>query len=278
MTICIAAIVQPARAIVAVSDTQLSNETYSHEYGSMKIAPLINKWVVMYAGLPSTYRSLLRSMGNWLVRHNNPKDVSSIQRAIKHAYDAELDSLINRTVLSHLGMTRATFRRTGSRLLPEPLFRQLADEMKSAANDRRDDPDGTELLVLGFDDFGDPNLLYVGRDGTIVDRHSPGFDVIGSGSQLAYASLQSHDEFIRAPRIGEVCYRIHAAKFASESSAFVGSAQTITAVFHRDGRVAINYGAAESRSYFETERTRQIPTETLDAIEGSLSGGWAANF
>ena len=68
----------------------------------------------------------------------------------------------------------------------------------------------------------------------------------------------------------------HAAKFASEDSSFVGPVQTITQVlpFGRPDS-GVNYGAQESRVYFEAERARAIPDDVLGAIESSIGYGWS---
>jgi hypothetical protein len=237
----------------------------------MKIAPLINKWAVMYCGSPSTYRSLLVRMNHWLANHSFSNDITSMRKAINHAYDAELDEQLRKTVLAHLGIGRSTFRRIGLRQLGDTLFKQIEADMLAIAAARRDDPNRTELIVCGFDGFGDPNLLRVGGDGTIADNTILGFDVMGSGSELARASLQFHDEFVRATRLGEVCYRLQAAKFAAESSSFVGPVQTVTAVIRPNWRVSMNFGAVDSREYFEAEKAREIPESVLASIEAMES-------
>jgi hypothetical protein len=64
-----------ARAIVAVSDTKLSNESYSHDFGAMKIRALVNRWSVMYSGLPTTFERLQRHINSHLLDAGKPKDV-----------------------------------------------------------------------------------------------------------------------------------------------------------------------------------------------------------
>jgi ATP-dependent protease HslVU (ClpYQ) peptidase subunit len=278
MTICIAAIASVARAIVSVSDTMLANENHSHEYGALKVRPLLNDWAVMFAGTPSTYFSLMRRMNAWLAKRNKPRDVLSMKRAIRAAHDGELENTINETVLLHLGDTRGAFRRSGRQRYPDDVFTRLEGEMKDVAQARANDPYGTELLVWGLDNFGDPHLLFSDSSGKCQDKHEPGFAAIGTGENLAYASLQAHDEFIRSARVGEICYRLQAAKFAAESSVFVGPVQTITYVLLFDKRLYVDYGAQQAREYFNAERARAIPADVLTAIEGSLQGGWVANY
>jgi len=270
MTICIAAIAPLAQAIVAVSDTKLADIEYSYEHATLKFQTLLNYWTMMYAGDPTSFNFFVEFVSSRLRKRGSPKDVGSVIRAIQSAYEAQLEQLINQTVLAHLGVKGREFNKVGLQRYGAQMFAQLTGEMRASSDARWSD--GTELLTFGVDAHGAAHLIHTNQIGICKNYTSPGYHAIGSGAELAKASLQFHDDFMRATRLGEVCYRMQAAKFAAENSAFVGPLQTVTTVYHFTGEMSIDYGATTGRVYFDAEKVRSktIPEDTLRLVEESL--------
>jgi hypothetical protein len=273
MTICIAAIAPKVRAIVAVSDTKVSDQWRSEDEKFLKIRPLQNKWSVMFAGERIDYFDrFLQQLMSWFERHKTPsgeyrRDFHSIALALECAYDAELTHAIEREVLARFGATRAQFRKSGLAQFGPRLHAQLAKEIKAVHLPT------SQMMAVGLDDYRDPHIIVM-EEGKILDYTRYEFHAIGNGASLALGYLQGYPKFNRSDRLGAVTYRVHAAKFVSEHADGVGKDQTFTHVFHYDGQIWINSGAAESRVHFTAEIARGVPDDVSSAVEGSMTKGW----
>jgi hypothetical protein len=273
MTICIAAAAKLFGKIVAVFETKIGNDSYSQEYGSMKLRKLANRWLLMYSGQPSDFAAAQRHINQWLVDHNRPIDIESMIDAIQHAYATEFRRAARREILSPLGLDDEWLSTAMATDDLSPMTAGIVERVLKLGRERSDDVNGLELLAIGFHNR-DGHILRVAKDGKCYDAYDEGFDTIGSGGFVARTYLQTIEQLSWVGSLGEVCYHAQVAKFMAETSPYVGTKQTITIVLDRAGGVSMNYGADDARKHFDTERARQVPEETLKAIEASLQAGF----
>ena len=230
MTLCIAGIAFRDNRIITVSDYMLSNTTDSIEVlGTAKVTPLSGgKWVSVFAGHPGVAAKINKAVHASF--DGKPPTAAQIRAAYQREFQAALKHKIEDLLLGRFGLTMADFLKKGHAAFGDGEFSALVREMSRTTLD-------TEFVVAGFEPNGAPALFSVGDPfgndpATVIDQSHLRFCAIGTGAQLANASLFSAFPF--ADSLGEVIYRLAEAKYRGERAPGVGPS-TLICTLDSDG-------------------------------------------
>lgn len=261
MTVCIAAISQFRRVIIAASDMMLSDEVSSADLATFKLSPLFKggRWWGMYAGLPTDFEELRCTLDEV----EQPLNVIDATLAVERAYDALTRHYIDRYVLSPFGLTHEEFVKDGLEIFGETYFRELAEQCRQVKPQTE-----TTLLVMGFDSRKAPHIFEARRGEKCEVLDELGFHAIGTGAWSAQGSLFAND-FRGAVGLSEAVYRVCEAKFVSETARSVGTEITVVNVFFPDGTDSELYIDQDNviRAAWERHRNLPVPPEAIKEIE-----------
>jgi hypothetical protein len=267
MTVCVAAYHHRSRAIVTVSDSMLANEYSALEANSVKFYPLAgqeHRWYCLFADQPSIFSSLHRHTLERLIDLEGDLDIDTVKDAVRAAYEVELDRQIREVVLGPLAMTREQFRDDGLMKLGAEIFARKVKELEDVRVP-------VQLIVFGFGSAGLAHIFSVDDRGQCSERDVEGVHAIGSGSWAALGSLYPKRGFLFAKTLGEVVYHLCEAKFASETSRYVGEETNVFVLFQNGKRLFMGGEAtADLRSLWEKRFLKRPPTQTLRVIEKEL--------
>jgi hypothetical protein len=233
MTVCIAAIHRPSGAIVTVSDMMLADDYVSRERGVVKFFPLTQspRWYCLYSDSSSAVSPVQRHAFILLSAVESP-DIDDVKLAVERAYQIEIERQIERDVLGPLAMSREEFKDEGLRKLGPEIFARKVVEIESVKLP-------LQLLVFGFDEgTGDgkmSRLFSVNEQGRSSEHDVEGVFAIGTGSWAALGSIYAKPWFPYVDDVEEAIYDVCEAKFASETSRYVGQ-ETVAFVVFPDGR------------------------------------------
>ncbi len=268
MTVCIAAVHQPSRAIVTVSDLMLADEYSSRERGSLKVWPLTtpHRWYCLYADSPSAFSPIQRQAFMLLLDKEVPSLVD-VKSAVELAYQMEIGHNIERDVLGPLAMSRQQFKDDGLSQLGPDIFARKVIEVESVQLP-------LQLLVFGFHGGAGNALAHifsVNERGQCSERDMEGFFAIGTGSWAALGSLSAKPGFSYAKTVEEVIYDVCEAKFVSETSRYVGR-DTFVFIAFEDGRECRFAGPQleRLRSVWKRNTKRSMPPAASKIISDGL--------
>src|SRR5688572_32491726 len=141
VTVCIAAVCQNLKYVVAVSDQMISSNETSTE-GVLKVATLDGDapWLLLYSGTAPNYLRLYERIKSNLTGNSAGEVVQSIE----NAYAVEVLKIHESEILAPYGMTREEFFEYGRERLGEYKFSAIIDSLEQSHTD-------VALLLAGYD-------------------------------------------------------------------------------------------------------------------------------
>jgi hypothetical protein len=266
MTVCIAAVCPTLNAIVMVSDTMLSDDTFSREFGAIKFAELDQRkfWMCLFAGFPASYSEVHRKAKTKIDAMANTATLDDVKAAIERTYADIIDRRVCE-LLRPMNMTRTQFRDSGLEKLGVDEFANTLTAIKGTHL-------GLDLIVVGFDQNGKAHIFAVDSYGACYERDTEGFVAIGMGAAMATATLNLRDDFRLSGSTEAVIYDLCEAKVAAQAARSVGDT-TFGCVFHSDGRLEIVMSTPLGRinkSLKERARRRKATRSMLGIIRDGL--------
>lgn len=269
VTICIGALCEGRKVVVAASDMLVTLGSTASDVSVFKNDVLFPRWAVMIAGDDTEHIDPILARAKHLLskklEHKTPQQVVD---KLTQAYEERLQQEITAKVLSRYRFTPNTLRDTGKRKLTASVYNALAARIALVRI-------RLQFLVVGFDHNDVGHVLgLVGGDGAPVSYDRLGYWAIGEGAPMALASLGFFNHQSRLSgslSIGECVYQVLAAKFMSESIKTVGRQQMI-AIYGPDHKVRFISLANQQRirDVWVTEGAPRIPKKIVDAIPGML--------
>lgn len=233
VTIAIAAIANPDDVIVCVSDRMISfGDNFPAEDNALvKAIYLHDQWTCAFA--TNRLPFVLPIIQATRARFNDPLKLSwdgrEAAEAMASAYSELLQGEFAELYLKRYGYkTVDEFRQNGRADLGEH-FTELCIEL-----DRFDLH--TSFLFFGHDKQKHARIFEVDSPGHVIDRNALKFAVIGSGHDMAMASLRWPPPMTFF--LEDTIYRLLEAKFAAETATGVGKMTTV-ALRNREGRITL---------------------------------------
>jgi hypothetical protein len=235
MTIAMAAVTNPEGIIVCVSDRMISYGDFfpAEDNAIVKAIYLYDQWTCAFATnslpyvLPIIEETRKRFKGQEPLKLQ--WDGTEAAAVMAEAYSDFFQKEFVARYLSRFGYkTMDEFRQSGRHDLGEH-FTELSIELG------RFDLQ-TSFLLFGHDRLKQPKLYQIDSPGRVVDCNALKMAVIGSGHDMAMASLRWPPPLTHL--LEDTIYRLLEAKFASETATGVGKTTTV-ALRNREGRVSI---------------------------------------
>lgn len=212
MTVCIAALCDNSKSVLAITDRKISSDFGDTETDILKWRKVHSQWAVMFAASDATPIAGIVTNAERRMRDSDGS-LEAAQSLIAAAYrDARLKKAED-LHLATRGWTFEEFKAKGRSLLPDPLFLQIDRSIREVNL-------GVSLLVMGTAD-GVCHIFTVEDPGLSEDRSIPGFHAIGSGSYNAIASLY-HRQLRPAAYFSKALFCLYEAKKYAEKVGSVG--------------------------------------------------------
>jgi hypothetical protein len=203
MTVCVAAICENGRKIVAATDWRLAFGGVASDASAGKML-WFGDWLFMYAGAPAQTNLIFEEL-----RFKETLTRDSINDKVLEAYRKAKSKFCAHAVLSQYDLTMEEFRNDGLRMFGADLFKELSE-----AIDRQAAYFNEHLLIAGFGNAANAaHLFQVG-----IETSSPTLSAaaaIGSGAEVALSVLVNL-KHARHSTLGDTLYAVAAAKFAAE--------------------------------------------------------------
>lgn len=230
VTVCIAAMCESGRKIVAASDQMVTFGDFSADGVALKSDPIHRDWHVLFAGDDIGHVRPILSQVKYVLhtayKNRQTRVDGEVRFVLEMAYQDRLNAEIEARVLKRNGFTAKTFARNGVKLLTAERYHHLC-----ARIDKVDL--GCVFLVAGFDPQGDGHIFSLDGGRLAKSRDEVGFWAIGSGAHPAVSSLAFHahyHDFNQHSDLATCVYHVLEAKFMAQSNGFVGE-KTFLAVF-----------------------------------------------
>jgi hypothetical protein len=266
VTVAIAAIVPTQEAqIVTVSDQRVSyGDSLPSTDSLRKNGKIALKWGMLFAATNITaFQPVYETIQKELNFSGDIKefDADHMRTVAETAYRQEFEKCFYDEHLARFGYKDVTeFRHDGLHDLGQGLYGDYAEKL--ARFDL-----GLELLIYGYDSTGKPHIFEVCNPGKIINHDLRCYAAIGSGSQVAFASLNRKNLL---PDLEDTIYRLLDAKFSSEATRDVGKATDLITL-NRHG----SYGIASSveieaiRKVWDTILAQLSPNDAMSVIRTS---------
>lgn len=222
MTVCVAAICENGRKIVAAVDWRLSYAGIASDSASGKML-WFGDWLFMYAGVPGQTNLIFEEL-----RFKEKLNRESINDEVLTAYRKAKAKFCAHAILSPYDLSMEEFKAEGLKIFGAEVFARLADAIEKQGQYFNE-----HVLIAGFGDSENAaHLFQVGNE-----TSSPtltGLGAIGSGAEVALSTLVNLKQ-ARHSTLGDTIYAVGAAKFASEMTEddSVGQRTTIYVAWRR---------------------------------------------
>lgn len=220
MTVCIAAICESGKRIVAVTDRLLAFGHSGVDGGLEKSSPLHPNWFALYSADDVTdVRPIMDRATLLMCAGGKQRFLTEAGNIFTDSFAFRHQQLIEHRVMKPSGFdTMDDFDRRAKDALPPDEYKYLRRKMRATKPQ-------CEFLVGGFDPVGLGHLFVQDSTGPWQGYDDPGWTQIGCGAQEAFAMLQFHTDKLRFglhSSEGECVYHLLSAKFMAESNRFVG--------------------------------------------------------
>jgi hypothetical protein len=265
VTIAIAAITKPDDVIVCASDRMISfgDMLPADDNAVIKAIKLNDQWEVAWA---TNMVPIILPIINEVRRRFADSPPASGSIAAEELANVYSMTLQKEFVAQHIGRfgyaTVDQFRKEGRIDLGDDQFRDLCRELSNF------DLGGTSFLLYGHEERVRPQLFEVCDPGKIMDHNTLRYGVIGSGYDMARASLR------RAPflELEDTIYRLLEAKFSAETATGVGRTTTLLL---RNKYGIVRFLAREHvekiREIWDAARKQPNPPEAISMIKHSVA-------
>lgn len=243
MTVCIACICDPAKAIVAVCDSKLSSGYTSSDRATLKAVRVSKNWAFMYAAA-------------------DVSPVVPIRQRLRH----EL-----KTCSNELPDVTSLFQRV--------YHEQVLAKAKDLNQLPQETSLGVVLMGFGYDEQLKPHIFTTEDPQGKTDYHDIlGFQAIGTGGQTASSILYFFGQNSKTP-LPLTIYHAAAAKFMAESASDVGK-HTSVITFMPSGEAVLLYDPdVESlRAMWEADGKPRVPASASEEISKFYAGAEILNL
>lgn len=262
VTVCIAIASQKLNLIITVSDTKASGGSSSVEgLGKVRLLTDDGRWWCMFAGDVGRFSQIHERAMTILRQGDQRVNRVAVSDALRQAYAAELSQMAGDYLRPFEGLH--AFELEGRARFGDDLFQKFVHHIRALDTE-------VEILVLGFAGGYDiPVLMTMSGRGEIQPEELT-YTAIGSGSEAAIVTLDCNSEFTHSSDIGEIVYRICAAKFTAEVADGVGK-DTVVAIFQPDGPPTAWMGDSleQARALWQRRLTAKIPDKLADQLRDS---------
>ncbi|MBI2186564.1 MAG: hypothetical protein HYU37_05495 [Acidobacteria bacterium] len=283
MTVCIAALAEHDKCIVAVSDNKVGFTDFSAENLAIKNIPFGGgDWTAMCAGNDISHADPILDHASDLLREGwakqkTPKrrrhtpDPRAVIDALDNALNWRLQREIETSVLRPFGFTAETFRRQGRQQCTETQHAALCAKINQV------DLGGLVFLLAGFDQRGIGHIWSVNGVSAPHNYDRSGMFAVGSGAWPALNTMAFHADAghlrFRHSSVESVVYCALTAKFMAESASDVGKS-TFAVVLRKKGDKATQFvkepEVAVVRERWKNEGAPRFPTAFIVTELGSL--------
>lgn len=274
MTVCIAAMCEEGKKLIAASDHMVTFGNFSADSLALKADPIHRDWHALFAGDDIGHVRPILSHVKYVLharpQDRKPKTDGEIRFVMELAYRSRLHCLIEVGPLAPYNVTVDEFYKNGKKKFTAAVYDRLCAKIEAINV-------GCHFLVCGFDPQGEGHILYLDDEGVSRSCDPVGFWAIGSGAHPAMSSLAFHADktgFNQSTGLAVALYHVCEAKFMAESSKLVGR-ETFVAVY--EYMQPIKYlppeGIAEIRTAWEKSGAPRVPKKILSEIEDLLVTG-----
>jgi 20S proteasome alpha/beta subunit len=262
VTVCIAALCNQKRKIVAVSDTKTSFGVFSADDISIKSIPIAKNWIALQAGEDVTDAQFITDRARELLIPNVSPTPIEASTALQDAYIERTRKQVEAQVFARYGYTWEAFRQSGKADLTKKIFNELAERAAGVTL-------SIQFILAGFDSDGQGHLYTVDGERAPASWDTVGFCAIGTGSNVALSTLTFHVDrgnlstyFGWADCVCCVCD----AKFRSESATDVGKGTFLT-IYERDQDTRfISRVRIDNDLRTDWERRAKLPKRVIESI------------
>lgn len=260
VTICIAAVTKSGMAnghIVTASDRMISAPDDSVQATETLKARKISKtWALMFEGDANLFLPVIAEIKKKLGEFDKVYDFTTVQSIICEVYKTTFDKECSDIYLSRYGLKSISeFRKCG--------LSQFGKKFYDICKDIDGYYLGINVLIYGFDEYGLPHIFDVSSPGVLTNHDLLGYAVIGSGTQMAMASLRRK----RLPYdLNKVVYRLLEAKFSAETASGVGESTTLFTMGADGKDKSIGYGSIDGIKKIWRRELEREPSDALDTI------------
>jgi hypothetical protein len=242
VSVCIAALCEQSRCIVAVSDKKVSFGQFSAEHAVLKTEPVWRDNMVLFAGndvshatpiIDDAFETLFEGWQKSKKPTGRRQRVptTNIADAIDAAFQKRLLRCIETAVLRPFGYTVATFKKNGRKECSEEQHAEICRKIDAVHLD------GLTIMLAGFSANGEGHIWTI--DGINPPHNYDRFGAwaIGSGAKAALSMLSFYQSaqliHIRSCSVAHMAYCALTAKFMAESASDVGSSTFVTVTRQR---------------------------------------------
>lgn len=264
--LCLAAICDNGKSIVAVSDRSVSRagDPSRGAHAAIAVEAAAGWWLMCSSADEQTTAPVLTDIRKRLWGHQ--RTAQDVAAALSSAYREQVKREAEDRYLGRFGMTLESFLSEGKKLLTNEsfeLFRERIEQIRL----------GCEIIIFGFDPQGLPHILTL-RDPGIVDliggAESASFRAVGAGAEAAEGMLRFHQLSSVMPESLAV-YHLCEAKFMADQPP-CGGESTAGMVLHSSGRPAILHGAGIEtiRSLWERHGKPRVHSDTAQMVSDAI--------
>ena len=239
MTVCIAAICDGGKSIVAASDRMITSLWLSIEFPHRqpKINSISENCIVLSAGNAVAHTKVIEKAHKYLEEATNP-NIDEISNCLGRAYQDSRRRLVESIVFTPRGLSFETFYSRLNQELSPDLVQMLDSDVQRINL-------GLELIIAGVDNKG--AHIHGIREPGIVDCYDAiGFHVIGSG--LPHALVMLAFQHNMDDNVKDMIKHVHKVKKKSEIAPGVGKETDMVAITQSG--------------------TEKVDTEALEGSEG----------
>jgi len=269
VTVCIAALCEDRRVVVAASDMLATLGKTAVDISVLKNDVLFPRWAMMTAGDDIEHVDPILNRARQLlsrkIEHKTPEEVAD---KLAQAYEERVQEQIRTKVLSRFRYTANTFRDTGKKRLTASVFNSIVAKIAAVRIK-------LSFLVCGTDREGKGHIFCIDGENAPLSYDKLGFWAIGDGAPSAIASLSFANQLPRLSgglSLGECVYQVCAAKFMSESVKTVGKQMFLAVYGPNDGQCRFFFPSDQQRirDVWEQEGAPRTPSGIVNQIPNML--------
>ena len=265
VTIGIVALSEAEGVFVAASDQMLSyaDAFQASKGGLRKTLQFADDWRVNFAATDvARFAEIFKKLARGVKADDDAGvlDLDKVKDACEKSYRSAMREEFVKSNFVQFGYdSHAEFYKSGREDLGAERYNCLLDNMQFSNF-------GVELTVFGFNQEGRPRLFEVVNPGRVIEIGYKGYSVLGTGHDMAVASIQSKPLPMRA---SDLVYRVLEAKFATETASRVDDKTTLLIVNKHESRSMPAGDIKKIRAVWEAKLAEPTPADATAVIEGS---------
>jgi hypothetical protein len=267
MTIAIATVTIPEDVIVCVSDRMISfgDDFQAEDNALLKANRLDGHWELVWAASDiNLVPPIIAKFRQIMPDDGSRKSGEAVAQAMAKVYSDVFKATFVARHLSRFGYkTFEQFRTQGRDELGDH-FTELCVQLSRFSL-------GVEFIIYGHDLKHGARIFEIRDPGEVVDQNLLKFAVIGSGHNMALASLRSR--YTQRTFVSESVYDLLCAKFSAETARGVGKTTTVL-LLNREGTIRLlpRTEIDQIRAIWDDARKKNAhPPEAIDLIAKSVA-------